>query len=511
MTYKPKEADSRQKETSASANPHRPHHKIDRANVKPVNNAQNRSLYAAREKIHPKRAKGAFRTAKWWVMIITLGIYYITPWIRWDRGEGMPDQAVLVDITNNRFYFFMIELWPQEVYYITGLMILAAVGLFLVTSTLGRIWCGYTCPQTVWVDLFLVVERFFEGDRNARLKLDKDHWSLQKLTKRTLKHITWLIIALLTGGAWVFYFSDAPTLLHQLNDYDAPLTTYFWIALLTSTTYLFGGFAREQVCTYMCPWPRLQAVMMDEESLAVMYRHDRGEPRAPHKKNDSWEGRGDCIECSQCVVVCPAGIDIRDGSQLECIQCSLCIDACDQVMEKIDRPKGLIAYDSMANFQRRKQGKKEIIRIIRPRTLAYAIFLIVVGSLMLHSLLNRADLDLNILRDRNPLFVKLSSGDIRNGYTVKILNKTHVNSNFSISVQGLKDYNMRIEGLSRLNSQGLPVIHVERNRLRSVKVYLSIPTKNLLSHSREFTFVVKDQNSDSLMRKATTFKGPIHE
>jgi len=488
-----------------------PHHKVKRAKVKPVNKAENRSLYAAREKIHPKRAKGTFRTAKWWVMIVTLSIYYITPWLRWDRGEGMPDQAVLVDITNNRFYFFIIDIWPQEVYYITGLLILAAVGLFLVTSTLGRVWCGYTCPQTVWVDLFLVVERFFEGDRNARIKLDKAPWSLSKLTKRSLKHISWIFIAVMTGGAWVFYFSDAPTLLGQLFEFDAPLTTYFWIALLTCTTYLLGGFAREQVCTYMCPWPRIQGVMMDEETLAVMYRHDRGEPRAPHKKNESWDGRGDCIQCRQCVVVCPAGIDIRDGMQLECIQCSLCIDACDQVMEKIGRPKGLIAYDSLANFDRRKQGKTEVTRIVRPRTIAYAMFLIVVGSLMLHSLLNRADLDLNILRDRNPLYVQLSSGDIRNGYTVKVLNKKHVQRSFSIAVEGLKDYQMRVEGLSTLNGENMPIIDVEQNRLRSVKVYISIPQKDLTHHSFDFDFIVKDQNGESFERKTTTFKGPSSE
>lgn len=485
-----------------------PHEKVKRAKVDAVNKAENRSLYAARKKIHPKRAKGTFRTIKWWVMFVTLSIYYFSPWIRWDRGEGIPNQAILVDIANSRFYFFFIEIWPQEVYYITGLLILAAIGLFLVTSTAGRIWCGYTCPQTVWVDLFLVIERFIEGDRNERIRLDKEPWSVAKFTKRITKHIIWLVIAVLTGGAWVFYMNDAPTLALQLIEFDAPLTTYFWIMILTCTTYLLGGFAREQVCTYMCPWPRIQGVMMDEDTLAVMYRHDRGEPRAPHKKGDSWDGRGDCVQCRQCVVVCPTGIDIRDGMQLECIQCSLCIDACNEVMEKIGRPKGLIAYDSLANFERREKGLKEKLHIIRPRTLFYTIIMIVVSGVIMHGLMHRDSLEVNVLRDRNPLFVKLSSGDIRNGYTVKLLNKTHQVRKYSLSVSGLKHFEMRVEGVPETTEDGLPVIEVDKDRLRSVKVYLSTPHDDLPSHSLDISFTAKDLGSDSISENSTTFKGP---
>ena len=485
-----------------------PHAKVERAAVEAVNKAAQRSLYAPQKKIHPKRAKGTFRTIKWWVMIVTLGIYYLSPWLRWERAPGIPDQAILVDITGSRFYFFFIEIWPQEVYYITGLMILAAIGLFLVTSTLGRIWCGYTCPQTVWVDLFLVVERFIEGERNARIKLDKADWSWSKLAKRITKHVVWLIIAVFTGGAWVFYMNDAPTLMAQLLAFDAPLTTYFWIMLLTFTTYLLGGIAREQVCTYMCPWPRIQAVMMDEDSLAVMYRHDRGEPRAPHKKGDSWAGRGDCVQCRQCVVVCPMGIDIRDGLQLECIQCSLCIDACDAVMEKIDRPKGLIAYDSLANFERRAKKQPEKIQVVRPRTLLYALLMIIVGGGIFYGLMNRSDLEVNVLRDRNPLFVQLSSGDIRNGYTVKILNKSHDIRKFSLSISGLAHFNMKVEGVHEATADGLPVIEVDRDRLRSVKVYLSVPKEDLIRHSIDISIIARDINSDSISENTTSFKGP---
>ncbi|PCI33421.1 MAG: cytochrome c oxidase accessory protein CcoG [Alphaproteobacteria bacterium] len=504
MAYEPQNSDTPPKKSPEII----PHANVARAKVEAVNKAENRALYAAQKKIHPKRAKGTFRTIKWWVMVVTLGIYYFSPWIRWDRGPGIPDQAILMDITNSRFYFFFIEIWPQEVYYITGLMVLSGIALFLVTSTAGRIWCGYTCPQTVWVDLFLVVERFFEGDRNARLKLDKAKWTADKFAKRTAKHISWLIISVLTGGAWVFYFNDAPLLVHQLIAFDAPLTTYFWIMILTSTTYLLGGFSREQVCTYMCPWPRIQGVMMDEDTLSVMYRHDRGEPRAPHKKGETWDGRGDCIQCRQCVVVCPVGIDIRDGMQLECIQCSLCIDACDSVMEQIGRPKGLIAYDSLANFDRRAKGEPEKIQIVRPRTLLYTIFMIVVTGSIIWGLTHRANLEVNVLRDRNPLFVELSSGDIRNGYTVKILNKTHDIRKFSLAVSGLDGYDIRVEGVLDRTPEGLPVIEVNRDRVRSVKVYLSVPRAQLSADSKAISITARDLDGSSISNNATTFRGP---
>jgi len=327
--------------------------------VEAVNRKETRPpLYAPRKAIHPKRTHGFFRSLKWWIMAVTLGIYYITPWLRWDRGPGAPDQAVLVDIPGRRFYFFFIEIWPQEFYYIAGLLIMAGLGLFLVTSVVGRAWCGYACPQTVWTDLFVWVERIVEGDRSARIRLDKEPMSASKLSKRITKYVIWLLIAMGTGGAWVFYFADAPTLLRDLVTLQAPTVAYATVGVLTFTTFTLGGFMREQVCTYMCPWPRIQAAMMDEESLTVTYRTDRGEPRKPFEKNADWSQRGDCIDCKACVVVCPMGIDIRDGQQLECITCALCIDACDDVMGKIGRPRGLIDYDSIANDDAAARARK---------------------------------------------------------------------------------------------------------------------------------------------------------
>ena len=251
------------------------------------NSAINRKFYKARVPIYPKLVHGEFRKVKWAVMAITLGIYYVVPWIRWDRGPFAPHQAVLVDLAHQRFYFFFIEIWPQEVYYITGLLIMAAVSLFLITALFGRLWCGYACPQTVWTDLFIYVENLIEGDRSARIRLAAAPWTVQKVTKRVSKHAIWLLIAVATGGAWVFYFTDAPTLMHQLVTLSAPAVVYGAIGALAFTTYSLGGMMREQVCTYMCPWPRIQGAMTDNEALAVTYRVDRGEPRGPHKKSES--------------------------------------------------------------------------------------------------------------------------------------------------------------------------------------------------------------------------------
>ena len=293
------------------------------------------SLYAAREPIFPRRVSGAFRNLKWIIMIVTLGIYYITPWIRWDRGPALPDQAVLVDLANRRFFFFMIEIWPHEFYFIAGLLVMAGLGLFLFTSALGRVWCGYACPQTVWTDLFILVERWVEGDRNARLRLHRHKkWDFRKARLRLTKWIAWLLIAVATGGAWVFYFTDAPTLLVDLFTMNAHPVAYTTVAILTATTFFFGGIAREQICIYACPWPRIQAAMMDEDTLVVGYRSWRGEPRGKLSRAVEGQEQGDCIDCMACVNVCPVGIDIRDGQQLECITCALCIDACDDVMEK---------------------------------------------------------------------------------------------------------------------------------------------------------------------------------
>jgi len=478
---------------------------VERAAVEPVNKGEQRNLYAKRKKIYPRRARGTFRKVKWIVMAVTLAIYYLAPWIRWDRGPNAPDQAILIDIPGRRFYFFFIEIWPQEVYYLTGLLIMAALALFLVTSLFGRVWCGYTCPQTVWTDLFLVVERFFEGDRSARIRLDKAPWTARKVAKKAAKHVAWLVIAVLTGGAWVFYFADAPTLAADLVAFDAPLVSYVFIGLLTFTTYTLGGHAREQVCTYMCPWPRIQAAMVDADSMVVTYREYRGEPRGHYRKGESWEGRGDCIDCNQCVVVCPMGIDIRDGQQLECINCALCIDACNGVMDKVGRPRGLIAYDTLENVSRRATGQSLRVTLLRARPIIYASIILVVGAVMLGTLLTRPTLDVSVLRDRNPLFVRLSDGSIRNGYTLKVINKEHDTRHYKLSVAGAPDATLSVVGES---GEAAPILTVEPDRLASFRVYVTLPAKDLKRSSLPIDFVVEDTASGTRATYDGIFRGP---
>ena len=397
---------------------------IEPIDVEAVNAATRRVLYKKREPIYPKLVNGRFRALKWLLMAVTLAVYYGVPWIRWDRGIGTPDQAVLIDFPGRRFYFFPIQIWPNEIYYLTGLLILAALALFLVTSLFGRVWCGYACPQTVWTDLYIAAERLIEGDRNARIRLSKAPWGASKIGKKALKHAVWLLIGAVTGGAWIFYFHDAPTVLPQIFTGDAPLTAYVFLGLLTFTTYVFAGSMREQVCTYMCPWPRIQAALTDEDALGVTYRRDRGEPRGAHKKDESWIGRGDCVDCRQCIAACPMGIDIRDGDQLECINCALCIDACDGIMKKVGRPSGLIAYDTQNNVAQRAAGKPAVYRFVRARTILYLALIVVVGGIFLFALGHKSEMDINVQRDRNPTYVRLSSGAVRNGFTVRFENRS---------------------------------------------------------------------------------------
>ena len=463
-------------------------------------------LYAAREPVFPRRVSGPFRTLKWWLMAVTLGIYYITPWIRWDRGPTLPDQAVLVDLANRRFFFFMIEIWPHEFYFVAGLLIMAGLGLFLFTSALGRVWCGYACPQTVWTDLFILVERWVEGDRNARVRLWNARWDLRKLRLRMTKWTLWLLIALATGGAWVFYFTDAPTLLRNLVTLDAHPAAYTTIAILTGTTFLLGGFAREQVCIYMCPWPRIQAAMMDEDTITVAYRDWRGEPRGKHRKAEGAELLGDCIDCNACVNVCPMGIDIRDGQQLACITCALCIDACDDVMAKIGKPRGLIDYIALTDETRERAGgtsRSVWKHIFRPRTILYTALWSLVGIGLVVALFVRQEIDLTVAPVRNPTFVTLSDGSIRNTYDVRLRNMNLENRVFELSLTSEADLHVSIQGEPDLT------VEVPANEMVLQRVYVVAPpgSEAAEAHRTDFRLWVEDQTSNNRAWKDTIFNG----
>ena len=452
-------------------------------------------LFAKQNRVYPKRTQGRFRRIKWIVMIVTLGIYYLAPWLRWDRGAHAPDQAILIDMEARRAYFFFIEIWPQEVYYLTGILILAALGLFFVTSLFGRVWCGYLCFQTVWTDLFVWVERLVQGDRNARMRLDKAPMSFNKFFKKLTTHIIWIFIGFCTGGAWVFYFNDAPTLMEQFIHLDVPWSVMAWVIALTFTTYLMAGFAREQVCIYMCPYARFQSAMFDKDSLIIGYDEKRGEKRGKHKKGDSWDNRGHCIECKACVQVCPTGIDIRDGLQMECIACGMCVDACDDIMDKLELPRGLVRYDTVHNQEMRAKGKKERSHLLRPRTIYYTLVLTLVSGLMLFSLLIRSELELNVLHDRNPLFVKLSNGDIRNGYDIKILNKTHEDRVYELSFEGLDKAKIKVQGALSPDIKNLPVF---ADSVGHFRVFVTAPKQKEVRKEVVFNIVDKENNNTKL-------------
>jgi cytochrome c oxidase accessory protein FixG len=460
-------------------------------------------LYAAQEPVFPRRVSGPFRRLKWWIMIVTLGIYYLTPWIRWDRGPNLPDQAVLVDMVSHRFYFFWIEIWPHEFYFVAGLLIMAGLGLFLFTSALGRVWCGYTCPQTVWTDLFILVERWIEGDRNARVRLYHGKWDIKKWRLRLLKWGIWLAISVATGGAWVFYFTDAPTLFQDLGNFAAHPIAYATIAILTATTFLFGGFAREQICIYACPWPRIQAAMMDPDTITVAYRDWRGEERGKKHENKS----GDCIDCMACVNVCPMGIDIRDGQQMECITCALCIDACDEVMDKIGKPRGLIDYLALSDEPAERAGNPPAPiwkHILRPRTILYTVIWASIGLGLMYALFIRTDIELTVSPVRNPTFVMQSDGAIRNIYDVRLRNKAGEDREFNIGLTSYEILRIELEGTG-----GLVNVTVPANKTVLQRVYVTARPQDpaATAHTTDLRLWVEDDATGTRAYQSTTFNG----
>lgn len=470
-------------------------------------------LYEKRKGVYPKAVTGFYRRLKWLIMAVTLTVYYVTPWLRWDRGPYAPDQAVLVDLANRRFYMFSIEIWPHEFYYVAGLLIMAGVGLFLITSAVGRAWCGYACPQTVWTDLFVHVERFIDGDRNAQIKLANAPLSAAKIGKRATKYVIWLAIAVATGGAWIFYFADAPTLLADFINGEAAFVAYATVGVLTATTFILGGFMREQVCIYMCPWPRIQTAMLDEKSLIVTYKDWRGEPRTQGLKRTieadfpvesisslTKSTAGDCINCNQCVAVCPTGIDIREGPQLGCITCALCIDACDKVMAQIGRPRGLIDYATLDDAVVEKAGGKAtpvLKTLLRPRTLIYFTIWASIGLAMLFSLGERARLDIGVEPDRNPRYVMLSDGQVRNSYTVKLRNMETRPRTVNITISGLPGAVVWSETGSRDAAGSALNIALQPDAITKIRMFVAAPGDGPAESSFQIVAVPTDGKAGS--------------
>ena len=401
--------------------------------------ARARGIGAVAAPVVPQSVRGRYRRNKWAMLALCLTVYYTLPFLRWARGPGAPNQAVLLDFEHGRLYAFFVEIWPQELYYITGLLILAATTLILVNALAGRLWCGFACPQTIWTDLFLLVERWIEGDRRERLKKLGAPLTPRRIAEIAAKHTVWIAISVATGGALVFYFTDAPTLLHQFQHGEATLFVWVWVAIFAGITYGLAGFAREQVCTFMCPWPRLQGAIWDPEAFTVNYRDYRGEERMSAKKAADVRARGgkagDCVDCNQCVTVCPIGIDIRQGPNFACINCGLCVDACDAVMAKLDRPRGLIDYESWRNIERGRRGDARVSRLVRPKTIGLAAACVALAASMATAFALRSGGSIYVQHDRNPRVVELSDGSLRNGYSVKLFNKSSSRQAFLLNVE----------------------------------------------------------------------------
>ncbi|KXU29462.1 cytochrome c oxidase accessory protein CcoG [Sphingobium sp. 22B] len=464
------------------------------------------SLYEKRKGVYPKAVDGFYRRLKWAIMAVTLTIYWGTPWLRWDRGPYAPDQAVLVDLAHRRFYMFSIEIWPQEFYYVAGLLIMAGIGLFLVTSAVGRAWCGYACPQTMWTDLYQHVERFVDGDRNAQLRLAKAPWGAAKIARRLFKWSVWLGIAFVTGGAWIFYFADAPTLQREFWSGTAAWQAYTTTFVLTATTFLLGGFMREQVCIYMCPWPRIQTAMLDEKSLIVTYKHWRGETRGSLKKAQAHPGAfGDCVDCNQCVAVCPTGIDIREGPQIGCITCALCIDACDKVMAQVGRPRGLIDYCTQDDAEAEQKGaapRPVLKTLLRPRTIAYFAVWAGIGAAMLFALGARERLEISAQQDRNPIFVRLSDGAIRNAYTVKLRNMQARPRPMEVGLTGLPGGRMWTDAGSRESAAATVRTTVPADSVAKLRIFLTLPSGGPARQDFRFTVRALDREGGSASEPA---------
>jgi len=424
------------------------------------------SLYEIRNKIHPRSVSGIF--AKWRIIlvILTQALFYGLPWLSWNGR-----QAVLFDLVQRKFYIFGLVLWPQDIIYLTLLLIISALSLFLFTAVAGRLFCGYACPQTVYTEIFMWVERKIEGDRFVRIKLDNEKWpwSFKKIRLKLAKHFVWLFIAFFTGFTFVGYFTPIHVLSDKLIHFTLGPWQTFWLCFYGFATWGNAGFMREQVCKYMCPYSRFQSVMVDKDTFVVTYDRIRGEPRGSRNKSTDHAalGLGDCVNCSICVQVCPTGIDIRDGLQYMCIGCGACIDACDQVMEKVNYPKGLIRYTSENAMQNKDAHPSIFKRIFRPRVIVYSAIIGILISLFLFSLVTRNPLRVDVMRDRGALAREVDGIRLENIYRIQVMNSSEFPMKVSLKAKGLDD-------LKILNSQGREIDEIEiapaSNQLMPIKV-----------------------------------------
>ena len=458
-------------------------------------------MYAARTAIYPRDIQGRYASLRWLCVWLTQLAFYGLPWLRW---EGR--QAVLFDLAARKFYLFGLVLWPQDFIYLAALLIICAVGLFLVTAVAGRVWCGYACPQTVYSEMFLWLERRIEGPRSARMRRDRQRWDADTLLRKIAKHATWLLLAGWTGISFVGYFTPIDQLLGGLAALTVGPWQTFWVAFYSLATYGNAGWLREQVCKYMCPYARFQSAMFDSDSLIVSYDRPRGEPRAPAGKHSSGAGAirtsaGDCIDCSLCVQVCPVGIDIREGLQYECIGCAACVDACNSVMDKVERPRGLVRYATERGLAARWSNHRMAARVLRPRLLVYSVVLLMLVAALSAALALRTPLKLDVVRDRGAMGRVVAGGLIENVYRLQVMNTAEHAHAFTVSVQGLP-------GATAEFSEGVADgLAVQGASARTVALRVRVPRASGApgSHPIRLTLTASDDNALQVTEKAVFF------
>lgn len=410
-------------------------------------NEETVSLYEAHKKIYPRSVTGYFVNWRWMMVWITQIVFYCIPWIEWGGR-----QAILFDLGVRRFYIFGLVLYPQDFIYLTGVLIISALSLFLFTAVAGRLWCGYACPQTVYTEIFLWIENKVEGDRAARLRLDKGAFSAEKVGKKLLKHSIWILFALWTGFTFVGYFTPIQLLAAEFAQWSLGSWEIFWVFFYAFATYGNAGFMREQVCKHMCPYARFQSAMFDKDTLIVTYDEERGEPRGPRGKKTDTSNLGSCVDCGLCVQVCPTGIDIRKGLQYECIGCGACADVCDSVMDKFGFEKGLVKYSTQNSMKNKWDKATMVRRIFRPRVLIYSGILLAITVAMMVSLANKHSFKVDVIRDRGVLARIVEGGNIENVYTLQVMNATEKAQTYDFAVVGINNIKIASENTLVVNS-----------------------------------------------------------
>ena len=454
--------------------------------------SETEEIYAKHKKVYPRKVSGIFARLRTLGVFVLLGGYYLVPWLRWDDH-----QAVLFDLPARKFYIYGLTFWPQDFFYLAALLIIAALSLFFFTALAGRLWCGFACPQTVWTELFLWIERKVEGSRNQQIKLDKEAMNANKFYLKTLKHFLWLILSAWTGFTFVGYFTPIIDLGQATLQFTLGPWETFWIIFYGFATYGNAGWMREQVCIYMCPYARFQSAMFDKDTLIISYDEKRGESRGARKKSvdPKEQGLGDCVDCTLCVQVCPTGIDIREGLQYQCIGCAACVDVCDDVMEKMNYEKGLVRYTT----QNRMDGKTT--HLFRPRILIYASLLVILSLALVYSIATRIPLELDIIRDRNALYRETVDGLVENVYTLKLINMDTKDHQYQLRIDGLKDM-VFVQPKSKIKIKSGEVLTL------AVRIQIDPVSLTKTSSTVHFYLHATDQPELAVIEKAR-FIGPL--